>query len=377
MEEGVNACNKRQWNQALEHLREAISIGLDKKHHSEEAAKCYFHAAMAQMECAVTFRDWERAFFYATEPGLEKTSFALRLKELENQITSRGRHHLKPVLELMNKAQLALVAELPDKAVSFYHEAAMLGSSKGVCLEGAMRARLSTSVTACESAIAMIHRGKQMGYPHADDLLALGESKHYCLQMVKMYVAGRREEALDMLRKQACEKKDGLIGVEYARLAAKTAVSSSDWKRILSDLQYILKYQCTLADEVQDEANYIESMMEIAAASEKRNTHPYDEEFEVLMHYNKAVTLGNPLAAYLSAQYRMERAQNDCYKFTNHSDENHNNYQHRKKLLERAKAMVEKANSMGLSEAFTLLPEINYLMTRLEDEYAPYNKIIY
>lgn len=369
VQEGVNACNERRWDRALEHLREAISIGLDKEYHVEEAAKCYCHAAMAQMECAVTFRDWEQAYFYATEPGLEKTSFARRLKELENQITSRGGHHLKPVLELLTRAAQAMKTGQLADALRIFHEAAERGSSAAVCRGGMLMATIASSVSECDRAMEQVQKGAAMGYPWADDIISFVESRRICIQGEHTAASGNRELAINTLKEQALKRKDGQIALTTARLLAEDAKTDLDWSIIQGFLKTARNWQDPAQELLELERRHAEGMTEYLKGLERLKRAYYNDQYEETEHLSNAMALGIGAAAYELARYKMELIQRLDRKHKDRSTVNSLSHcVDRLRLLKLAKILVERAASMNHPDSDTLLPEIEYQILLTEDQ---------
>ena len=368
VQEGVNACNERRWNQALAHLREAISMGFDKKYNGEEAAKCYCHAAMAQMECASTFREWEQAYFYATEPGLEKTSFARRLKELENQITSRGGHHLKPVLELLTRAAQAMKTGQLADALRIYHEAAERGSSAAVCRGAMLMATIASSVSECDRAMEQVQKGAAMGYPWADDIISFVESRRICIQGEHTAASGNRELAITTLKEQALKRKDGQIALTTARLLAEDAKTDLDWSIIQGFLKTARNWQDPAQELLEQERRHAEGMSEYLKGLERLKRAYYNDLYEETEHLSNAMALGIGAAAYELARYKMELLRRLDQKHKDRSTVNSLSHcVDRLRLLKLAKVLVERAASMNHPDSDKLLPEIEYQIMLTED----------
>lgn len=249
---GLEACEKKQWEEALSHLRDALPIGYRKSILDLEEYACgFYYAAMAQMECAKTYLDWEIAYLWASEPGLEETSYAAKLKEMEGQILSRGAKFLSHVLELLSNAAQDEAQHDYHSALFRYMLAESYGSCIAVCRVGLLRARFAMSLSEYDDAMKFVQRALDMGYPRKAEVLDFMERRRYSIDKLDSVLQGRLERALRELRERALNNRDGLCAVEYARLASVAAVRFSELETIASDLRCILKKDCTERDAVQ------------------------------------------------------------------------------------------------------------------------------
>lgn len=299
VQRGAEACDAGQWAQALESLREARAIGLDKEEEAEQAARCCCHGAKAQMECAETFRDWEQAYFFATEPGLEKTSFADRLDALRQEILTRCDDTLHRVLELLAQAEAAEAGHEAGIANRLYTEAAQLGSSAALGRHAMMLAR----VFGDRDVEDMIRKAEERGYPYGKEVRAFAARRRSDRECLEMFHAGQTEKAVKQLRETARKYSDGLSAVEYASLAAKLAGNSSDWKTIREDLLSLLQNNCTECETVRKWSIIAESMEELTLGHEKRRSRLNYHPSEIMAHYQRAAELGNTDAEKIIAQY--------------------------------------------------------------------------
>lgn len=310
---GVDACEEKQWEKALPHLRKAVDMKLDRADDVKRAGRCCYYAAMAQMECAQNFREWQWAYLLTFRTGLERSGYADKLKELRKQIFSRGSAHLQPVMELLSRAKEYEDACDFKTAWDLYEKAAINGSCAAECRKGMIYARFAMSMEDIEQAKWFVQKGIDLGYPHRREVLEFIERREPWVRTLENFL---QNEKLDYHFTEMTKSKmqDGLSLIEYARLRVFRANKYSDWKDIMEYLQRAVDAGCTEQKAVKQWIDMLREKMDMYINLGQQGVEGLVEQIDET--FRSDYILGTREAPYGSAECFFHRAASERYQVT-------------------------------------------------------------